>query len=85
LFVQSVVDVRADDAASLATAESLITDAASNGHIVDEVMWTIGLARWLLEGDARSSAVDGPGGRSDRRTRCRRPRAVRRSIAPDTE
>jgi hypothetical protein len=34
LFVQSVVDVRADDAVSLATAESLITAAASNGHIV---------------------------------------------------
>jgi hypothetical protein len=52
LFVQSVVDVRADDAASLATAESLITAPASNGHIVDEVMWTIGLARWLPEGGA---------------------------------
>lgn len=47
-----MVDVRADDAASLATAESLITAPASNGHIVDEVMWTIGLARWLPEGGA---------------------------------
>lgn len=49
-FVRSVVGVRADDAASLSAAEAFITDAASRGRVADELIWTIGLARWLPEG-----------------------------------
>jgi class 3 adenylate cyclase/tetratricopeptide (TPR) repeat protein len=50
-FVLALVEVRPGDAASLAPAEALITDAAAKGLVVDEVGWTIGLARWLPEGD----------------------------------
>ena len=49
VFVEAV---RAGDAASLAAAEALIADAAAGGRFVDEAGWTIGLARWLPEGDA---------------------------------
>ena len=51
-FVRSVVAVRADDAASLSAAEALIEDAALRGRVADEVIWTIGLGRWLPDGDA---------------------------------
>jgi tetratricopeptide (TPR) repeat protein len=51
-FVRSVVAVRPDDPASLGAAEELIADAASSGLVLDELMWTIGLARWLPDGHA---------------------------------
>jgi class 3 adenylate cyclase/tetratricopeptide (TPR) repeat protein len=51
-FVRSLVAVRADDAASLSAAEALIAEAASRGRVADELIWTIGLGRWLPEGDA---------------------------------
>jgi hypothetical protein len=51
-FTRSVVAVQAGDAASLAVAEALIAEAASSGRTADEVIWSIGLARWLPEGDA---------------------------------
>jgi tetratricopeptide (TPR) repeat protein len=51
-FILSLVAVRAGDAASLAAAEALITDVAAGGRVVDAAGWTIGLARWLPEGDA---------------------------------
>ena len=50
-FVRALVAVRVDDTASLAGAESLISDVASRGHIGYELIWMIGLARWLPEGD----------------------------------
>ena len=79
-----MVDVRADDGASLATAESLITAAASNGHMVDEVMWTIGLARWLPEGDGdRARLMAGAGDLMANTVSAAR--AVPRSRAPNTE
>jgi tetratricopeptide (TPR) repeat protein len=49
-FVRSVVAVQADDALALAASEELIIDAALNGSVLIEAIWTIGLARWLPEG-----------------------------------
>ena len=49
-FVRSVVAVRNDDATSLKVAEELIANSAGSGLFDDEVIWTIGLARWLPEG-----------------------------------
>ena len=49
-FVRALVAVRADDAASLAAAEALIAEAAAAGLVLDELTWTIGLARWLPDG-----------------------------------
>jgi tetratricopeptide (TPR) repeat protein len=50
-FVRALVAVRVDDTASLAGAEALIADVASRGYTGYELIWTIGLARWLPEGD----------------------------------
>lgn len=49
-FVRALVAVRVDDTASLAGAEALIADVASR-YTGYELIWTIGLARWLPEGD----------------------------------
>jgi tetratricopeptide (TPR) repeat protein len=49
-FVRALVAVRAGHPASLALAEELIAGTASIGLVLDELVWTIGLARWLPEG-----------------------------------
>jgi tetratricopeptide (TPR) repeat protein len=49
-FVRALVAVRAGHPASLALAEELIAETASAGLVLDELVWTIGLARWLPEG-----------------------------------
>jgi tetratricopeptide (TPR) repeat protein len=58
-FARSVVAVRNDDAASLSAAEALIAEAASRGWVLHELIWTIGLARWLPEGDAHRARLMG--------------------------
>ena len=51
-FVRALVAVDPDDALSLAAAEALIAETASAGLVLDELLWTIGLARWLPVGHA---------------------------------
>ena len=58
-FVQSVVMVREDDPASITAAEALIGEAASIGFVALELLWTIGLARWLPEGHADRARLMG--------------------------
>ena len=50
VYVRALVAVDPDDAATL--AEALTSEAASSGLVLDELLWTIGLARWLPEGHA---------------------------------
>jgi tetratricopeptide (TPR) repeat protein len=51
-FIRSLAAVRAGDPASLSAAEALIAEVSSRGRILDELIWTIGLARRLPEGNA---------------------------------